>query len=162
MFIKRSKYESLVREKEWLSNHARRIQLIKDELSISNTTKDDIILWYKWIKEELIISKQRIEELEHELEKSQRLENVLTDINTRIDSTSHWFTLLADGCYSKVFGDDSIATYVDDIVTGWKVIKQEWTKAILIDEEWNVKEWLTRKEPLEWYNYYFEAHKEDE
>jgi hypothetical protein len=50
--------------------------------------------------------------------------------------------------------DDSVPRYVDDIVDWWKVIRQEATKAILIDLHWNITEWLTKKKPNTWDHFY--------
>ena len=50
--------------------------------------------------------------------------------------------------------DDSVPRYVDDIVDWWKVIRQEATKAILIDLHWNIKEWLTKTKPNIWDHFY--------
>lgn len=48
---------------------------------------------------------------------------------------------------------DNVAQYVDDIVLGGKVIKQEGTKAIVIGLDGTVKEGLTKKKPRDGYTY---------
>jgi len=46
-----------------------------------------------------------------------------------------------------------VAVYVDDIITGGKVIKQEATKAIVISPEGDVKQGWTKLEPQEDFSY---------
>ena len=112
-----------------------------------------------WIKKEKLQKihsdyQEQIKELYKKLDEKSDLKDILECLSDKIklsingvDDINWWISW-----WWLSLGDD-VAVYVDDLIDGGKVIKQEGNKAIIIDKEWNIKTGLTKKKTNKWYKY---------
>lgn len=98
--------------------------------------------------------KDQIKTLEKELQEAKNLSNILEKLADKTETFTvkgaNWITT-ADAMKS-VYADPNIPRYVDDILGG-KVIEQEGTKCIVIEQSGKVKTGLTKDKADKDYTY---------
>ncbi len=113
----------------------------------------EIISRYEEINQELVkINENLRKELKQAKDLSALLEK-LTDKTSSIVYTNGggWGTIVADAT-KAIYEDENIPRYAEDILGG-KVIKQEGTKCIVINENGEVKTGLTKQKADKDYTY---------
>ena len=92
----------------------------------------------------------KILKLEKELEQAKNLESILNRFNSIF--TTDGVCLKVDYMSGKLILPDDVLVYVEDLFGG-KVIKQEATKAILIESDGTIKTGLTKQKADKGYGY---------
>lgn len=90
---------------------------------------------------------EELKEAENELKEAKDLKNILEILGKNSVAGNYIFSAnFATGVDNMVELSDSVAVYVDDYFGG-KVIKQEATKLVVLDESGNATYYMTKQKP---------------